>query len=134
MHLRALKRAVQSFRSGDETASLSSFRSERSQEEIDIGRMKQQLAQLQEALMDAPESERKAVQKKVKELQRALKAAVRQFRSADETSSAASSEFSQDLVDIEKMKKELARLQEMQMDASEADKKALSQQIRNVKK
>ncbi len=54
------------------------------------------------------------------------------FKGVDETSSVASSGVMGE--DIDNMKKQLARLQEMQMDASEADKKALSQQIREVKR
>ncbi len=67
-------------------------------------------------------------------IHRALKSAVNSFKTGDETSSIASSNLSQEQFDIAKMKKELARLQEMLMEASEADKKALNMKIKELQR
>ena len=63
---RALKSAVAVYKHADDNSSVASG----STSAIDIDKMKKELSKLQEALMEAPDGERKAIQSKVKELKK----------------------------------------------------------------
>ena len=61
-----------------------------------------------------------------------MKAAVASYRSPDELSSASSIETS--AIDIEKMKRQLGRLQEALMDAPEAERPEILGKVKEVKR
>lgn len=61
-----------------------------------------------------------------------MKAAVAAFKGDSAPPSVA--ESSKEQLEVERMKKELARLQEVLMDAPEVERKILKQQVRDLKK
>jgi len=139
---RALRRANSSLRnSKDETGSVGSrgsMGSLMSLGEFDIEKMKADLEQLQETLLDAPESERKAAKQKIRDVKKNLKLAMTSYKRMmnDETSSVNSftSDRSLEEMDIERMKSQLAQLQEFLMDAPDNDKKIIKMQVKELKK
>ena len=63
---------------------------------------------------------------------RALKEAVAAYKHIDDSSSVASG--STTAIDIDKMKKQLSKLQESLMEAPEAERKAIQSRVKAVKK
>lgn len=112
------------------------------QNSVDIDKMKGELAQLQEFLMDASgdETERKQLKSRIREVKRSLKNAVKSYKlMLDENASVSSyrtNETDKSIVemDIDKMKGELAKMQEFLMEADVSDRKQLKGKIKDLKR
>ena len=95
--------------------------------------LKDQLAELQDLLLDAPEAKRNQLKQQVRDVKQALKQAVRSFKT-DEIASECSSVVG-DRLDIDKMKRELVKLGEAQMAAEgKSDRKRLKSKVKELKK